>query len=276
MTGTVDVDGSGRQSAISVGKALLVLDAFRRSGHTVGVSELALRSELPKSTVHRLLAQLVDSGYVMRCGPAYRLSIRAFELGSSYIHCSPSGLRQVAGRHLSSLFLHSQLVVSLAVLDDLEIVMLDKIESIRFPLEDIVEGSRMPALATAPGKAVAAFLDDDEVARLFAALPRLTEHTVSDRRTLRRQLAAIRDSGVAVEAQEARRGVTAVASPILIGDVPIAAVVAAGPTGRMDLQATGAAVLRTSRVIAQDFIAVREQLHDYGTASPFYTLLDQA
>lgn len=260
----------------TVAKALLVLDAFRVCGHTVGVSRLSDHTGLAKSTVHRLLTELVEAGYVVRSGSAYRLSVRAFELGSSYIHGTPKGLVQIVSPHLGSLFLHTQCDVGLYVLDQDDVVLLAGIESGRFPLQSPsrVAGSRTPALTTAAGKAIAAFLPAEEAQRLVHVRPQVTRFAPPPE-TVAKQLEEAHESGFAVDVQEHEVGLISVASPILVGDVPVAAVSASAPVGRLDLPTVRAAVLRTSRIGAQAFIAVRRDLQDYGPASPHHDLLNE-
>src|SRR5439155_11817975 len=88
-------DSEGRLSALStsVGKALALLDALGSGAASLGVSELARRADLPKSTAFRLLACLEDAGYVDRIGTEYCLGRRLFELGNQIVYCQPSGLR---------------------------------------------------------------------------------------------------------------------------------------------------------------------------------------
>src|SRR5690606_17835924 len=73
----------------SVGKALRLLAAFRGLTPPVGVSELARRSGLPKSTAFRFLADLEEVGFVERVGANYRLGLALFGLGSRVTICRP-------------------------------------------------------------------------------------------------------------------------------------------------------------------------------------------
>src|SRR5947209_19579992 len=68
-----------RQATPSVMKALQLLDAFRGAGPTLGVSEIARRAGVPKSTAFRLLTHLEQGGYVERSGRDYCLGRHLFE-----------------------------------------------------------------------------------------------------------------------------------------------------------------------------------------------------
>jgi DNA-binding IclR family transcriptional regulator len=74
----------------SVGKAVAVLNAFQGSGGALlGVSQVAERAHLARSTAHRILNVLVESGYVERAGERYRLGRVIFELGQLVPGCRP-------------------------------------------------------------------------------------------------------------------------------------------------------------------------------------------
>ena len=90
------VDEKGSSLGTSVGKALALLDALGSGSLSLGVSELARRADLPKSTAFRLLACLAEAGFVDRLGSEYCLGRRLFELGSQISYCRPRGLRDVA------------------------------------------------------------------------------------------------------------------------------------------------------------------------------------
>src|SRR6478752_7730681 len=96
----VSPEGDDRQMT-SVGKALELLAAFRGTIPELGVSELARRAGMPKSTAFRLLADLERAGFVARSGAKYRLGLSLFELGSRVGFCRPHGLRDVAIHDLS-------------------------------------------------------------------------------------------------------------------------------------------------------------------------------
>src|SRR5436309_12545663 len=87
----------------SVGKALAMLDELG-TVKSLGVSALARRTDLPKSTVFRLLARLEERGYVERIGKEYCLGRRLFELGNQIAACRPSGLRDIALPYLAELY----------------------------------------------------------------------------------------------------------------------------------------------------------------------------
>lgn len=252
------------KQSMSVSKALLLIDAFLEGGHTLGVTELAQRTGLPKSTAFRILAQLTASGFVVRNGNSYRLSVRMFELGNRYIHCRPEGLKDIASPLLGDLFLQSGYMSTLAVLDDTDVVILDRLRSSRGPLSPTVVGGRRPALATDLGKAMAAFSDSDLQDRIINAnTHRFTPHTITHAGRLKQQLLQIRETSIAYDLEESIVGMAGVAAPVLVNNRAIAAVSVSGPANRVNLEELAPKVLRTARLIANNFIRAREMAHDY-------------
>lgn len=252
--------------SIAVGRALSLLDAFLDAGHTMSLTELAQRTSLPKSTAFRILGQLTASGHVIRNGNQYRLGIKMFELGNHFVHSRPTGLKEVAAPLLGDLFLHVGATVGLSVLESWDVILIDQITSSRSRIATPVVGGRAPALSTASGKAISAFLDAESRDRAVAhhvQQVRSSSHTVKHAGRLRAQLEEVRQTGHASACDEFSVGMSAVASPVLVNGRPIAAVSVSAATSRLDRTKVEAAVLRTSRLIATQFIRARELAHDY-------------
>lgn len=212
----VDFDGAASTLDTSVGKALAILDAFRGDGALLGVSQIAARTGLPRSTTHRLLSVLVERGYIERADSRYRLGRAIFELGNLVSDCRPRNLRSAAMPFMTSLFEATHATIHLAVLRDFDVLYVDKIyghNSIELPSR---VGGRVPALCTALGKAILAFSDShliDEA--LDRPVPRLTPRTVVLPSLLRVALADARQRGVADDAEGACVGSRCVAAPII-------------------------------------------------------------
>jgi IclR family transcriptional regulator, KDG regulon repressor len=198
----------------SVGKAMALLAAFDRAA-PIGVSELARKADLPKSTAFRLLAVLEQWQLVERVDTRYRLGTKLFELGNRVAYCCPHGLREVAHPFLEELHEATHEIVHLAVLVDYDVLYLEKVfghNPVRSPSH---VGGRVPAHCSAIGKAIMAFGEPEYVERLLASrLERRTPYTIVEARLLREELESIRKSGVAFDREGARLGLSCVAAPI--------------------------------------------------------------
>ena len=208
----------------SAAKVVAVLEAFRGASAVVGVTEIATRTGLSKSTVHRLLAVLLEGRLVQRNGNRYMLGRAMFELGSLVPDCRPRSLREAAIPAMTDLYATTRATVSLAVLEDDEVLYVEKLFGATSVPTTVRPGSRLPALVTAPGKAMVAFSEPDVVAA-YLARPgeRLTPRSLVDPRMLQAQLHTVRETGVAHDREESQVGARSVAVPILRLGVPVGA-----------------------------------------------------
>jgi len=211
--------------ATSVGKALAVLAAFHGDGVLLGVTQVAERAGIAKSTAHRLLAVLVDHGYVERDDVRYQLSRRMFELGNMVAECRPRNLRSLAAPYLSDLYENTHATIHLAVLEGLDVLYVDKIcghDTVRVPSR---VGGRVPALCTSLGKAMLAFSDEEVRNRaLSVGIPRLTPRTTINPGVLAEAMETTRHTGIAHDIEGVRLGVRCLAAPVLRDGRPIAAI----------------------------------------------------
>jgi DNA-binding IclR family transcriptional regulator len=202
--------------ATSAGKALAVLDAFRGSGVLLGVTQIAERAHVPKSTAHRLLAVLVERGYIARIGVRYRLGRATFELGNMVAECRPRSLRALAMPYMTDLYATLHATVHLAVLDGSDVLYVDKIYGHHGVDVPSRVGGRVPALCTALGKAMLAHSSKEVIAHaLNLPVPRLTQRTVITPSLLCSALAQARETGIAYDREGSSLGAQCLAAPIL-------------------------------------------------------------
>lgn len=222
-------DESGALASVS--KAVLLLEALNAADGPLGVSLLARRTGMPKSTAFRLLAHLETSGFVERSEKAYQLGRRLFEFGNHVEACRPRGLRDVALPHMVDLQQRSNATVHLAVLDGSDVVYLEKVHGLSSPASPTSIGARNPASCTAVGKLLLAFAEPDHLRAVLAAgLPRRTPFSVVQPGLLLQQLTAARRTGLAYDREEAQLGLSCVAAPIVRDARVVAALSMSAPT----------------------------------------------
>jgi IclR family KDG regulon transcriptional repressor len=220
----------------SVSRSLRILEAMGRSDNPQSLAEITDAVQLPKTTVHRLLETLQCEGYVEQ-NPITRqflLSSKILELASSFL--GRLDVREVARPILMELWQQSQETVHLGLLDNGEVLYVEKLESphtIRMYSEI---GRRAPLHCTGLGKALLANLPAEEIEQIVArrGLQRYTENTLVDQISLLEEIATIRSRGVAFDNEEHEKSVRCVAAPVFDaqGQV-IAAISIAGPAFRM-------------------------------------------
>ncbi len=208
---TVAVDGLS-----SVRNAARLLKVFLSREESLGVSELARRLELGKSTVHRLLTTLAAEGLIEqdRATGGYRLGIVVFELGEAVrVHLD---LHAAAGPVLASLREQTGESSQVGVLDGTEVVYVDRLESSQSLRLFTETGRRVPVHCTSSGKVLLAHLPEPDRSALLERLPLtpLTPHTVRDPQVLLAECDKARRRGWAEAVNEREIGVASVAAPV--------------------------------------------------------------
>jgi IclR family KDG regulon transcriptional repressor len=219
----------------SVANSLRLIKAFSEDHYEIGISDLAKRLGLAKSTVHRLASTLLDQGMLeQNAGDGkYHLGLALFELGT--LVRRKMDFTQEARPLLRSVLEKTGETVHLAILDHDSVLYLISMESRQALRMGSKVGTRAPVHATAAGKALLAFQPEEEIARVVArGLPPSTPNTVVDPKRLVRELALVRTRNYAMDDEESEVGLRSIAAPIRndSGGV-IAAISIAGPVQRM-------------------------------------------
>jgi DNA-binding IclR family transcriptional regulator len=217
----------------TVAKTLRVLEAFSYAEPVLGVSELARKLDMGKSSVHRALSTLLEHGYVAKTpDDRYRLGLKLHEMGQLVV----SGIRlhEVAHAPLEGLRAECQESVHLAVLEGTDVVYIDRFESVGLARVFQRVGYRSPAYVTSSGKCLLAFGDPSVVELVLAAgLKRRAPRTITSKTLLLDTLQRVRLEGYAVSLEEAEPKVSSVGAPVFGRDGScIAAVSIVGPTMR--------------------------------------------
>ena len=197
-------------------RALDILTAFSVRQPELSLTEVATRTDLPKSTALRLLAVLEDRGFVERTPETdhYRVGVQLFEIGSIYIQTL--AIESVARPYLLRLAQQCNQTANLGVLSCGEIVHLAVLPPDR-PIRFYANvGQRDKAHATGLGKALIAELSDEALAELVHqhGLERRTRRTIDSLEALRLHLAQVRAQGYAIDDEESSVGLRCVAAPV--------------------------------------------------------------
>lgn len=224
------------QALGSVGRALDLLEALARAGEA-GLVELSRETGQRPSTTHRVLATLVDRGYVRRGRDrnSYLLSYRVLELATG-AERGDARLRSIARPFMRRVHRVCGETTNLIVLDGDEIVYVEQIASSKSMRMFAEPGRRVPAHATGGGKAMLAFVPEaaERVCDRSASLARFTAATITSSRRLASELDRVRADGFAVDHEEFEEAVTCVAAPVFDHtSQAIAALSVSGPTARL-------------------------------------------
>ncbi|RZU53433.1 IclR family transcriptional regulator [Krasilnikovia cinnamomea] len=228
------VSGDGFQPVKSADRTLEVLEALAASGHRRSLVDLARSLGIPKSSLHGILRTMMQRGWVEAddTGTRFGLGMRALQVGSAYLETDDTvGLLDGALDELSREFGET---VHLGRLDGPEVVYLAKRESVHPLRLYSAIGRRLPAYATALGKALLAERTDEAVGGMLTwPLTALTPHTITDPAALYADLAAVRERGYAVDGEENTEGLVCFAVAVPLQRPPVDAVSVSVPVTRL-------------------------------------------
>ena len=215
----------------SLERGLAILSAFRTGRALLGISDLGRDLGLSRSTTHRYVATLAALGYLQQdtATKKYRLGPRVLDLGFSAINSME--LREVAAPHLRDLSDSTGYTVNMAILDDLDIVYVERCRSSQGRQREIDlnlhVGSRLPAYCTSLGKVLLAHLSPAEQRARLArtTFTRRGPNTLTTRSAFTTELRQIREQGFAINNEELAYGLRSIAAPVLAHDGSAAAAI---------------------------------------------------
>jgi DNA-binding IclR family transcriptional regulator len=211
----------------SLRKALTILEVLSKS-QGIGVRELAQKTGLPPTTVHRIVNTLTEREYLHqnRTSKNYFLSTIFLDFADSVQQ--QFDLLPISRPHLERLSADTGKSVNLCVRDGAVMVYLDHVQSQKHMLRTFTRlGARVPLYASGVGKIYLSVMKPDELNAYLKEikLVRFTKKTITGKKRLNQELQRIRKQGYALDDQEKETGVRCIAAPILNYDGSIVAAV---------------------------------------------------
>ncbi|RTM08012.1 MAG: IclR family transcriptional regulator [Bradyrhizobiaceae bacterium] len=230
-------DNEGRDGGVqSVDRALSIIETLAEDDEGYRLSDLAIRTGLSTSTVHRLLATLESRRFVQfdRAASKWHVGSRAFTVGASFAR--RRNFSTQAMPYLRKLRDLTRETANLAVVDDEFIIVLTRMESREIMRSLTQVGGRVAMVTSGVGKAVLATYSDEDVGAVIRhhGMPRLTEKSIVRPSDLFRELEKIRKQGFALDDEEACMGLRCIAA-VVYNDCaePLAAISVSGMTSRL-------------------------------------------
>lgn len=204
-----------RNKVQTVDRALQILESFEDEAEARGVSELANRLGVHRSTASRLVATLEGRGFLERVpgSEIVRLGPRLGRLG--LLAARHRDLTELASRPMEALAERTGETVTLAIRDGAETITIRQVDARYVVGVKNWVGRRAPLHCTSDGKVLLAFGNGAVSA---GRLHPLTANTIVTKAALERQLAEIRRRGWATALEEFEDGLHGVAAPVLDGD----------------------------------------------------------
>jgi DNA-binding IclR family transcriptional regulator len=217
-------------------RAFRILDVLAEQHQEMGLTELAERLCLHKSTAHRLLIVLERNRFVEK-DPAtakYRLGWRLFELGTLAV--SRLDVHNLAQPCLERLVEKTHETAHVGVLRGGELISIVNVEGSRNVRTPSTVGQRSPVYCTSQGKAIMSHLPEPMAAQILRSvrLSPFTRNTITRISQLKDELARVRARGYAIDNEECEEGLRCIGAPVFnhFGEV-IAAISIAGPAFRI-------------------------------------------
>ncbi|HKT10569.1 MAG TPA: IclR family transcriptional regulator [Terriglobia bacterium] len=255
---TVPRKGPVTASVSSVDRALTFLETLAKSNRGMTLADIARKLRLPKSSAHCILLTLERRGYIYRVPSTHRYLFGMRLLNLAQEALGRLELRARASGPLRRLLEQTQMTVHMAIYEDGEAVLVEKLEPLTAVKMASHIGRRLDLHCTGVGKALLAYLPDDEINRLRVSRiwARHNENTIVFNNKLQAELEHIRKVGYSFDNEEDEIGFRCVGAPIFENDrTVIAAISVAGTTA----QITGATLDSLARIVkdAADEISQR-------------------
>ena len=241
----------------TLGKVLEVLDVIALSDIPLRFTQVLARVEQPRGTLHRQLSNLIEEGLLtVNADNSYSLGLRFLKMAAK--SWSRNTLRTVAEPYVRELHKETGETVHLGVINDLEVIYIDKLESKQTVRMHSQVGNASPLYCTGIGKAMLARLSVQECAARAARFDfvKFTSTTLTSPTSLLQEVEQIRKSGVAHDREEHEPGIYCVATAL--GDASqsmIAGISVTAPSFRLAKSKTRQwekLVLEKARLIEQN------------------------
>jgi DNA-binding IclR family transcriptional regulator len=235
---TTEPSSSKSSRLSSVAAAVRVLKCFSEVEPEIGISSLAKRLSLAKSTVHRLAVTLTSEGLLEQSPETgrYRLGINLFVMGA--LVRRRLDVSNMAQPFLNVLREQTGETIHLAVMNETNVLYLYNLESRQAIRMKSYIGTIKPAFCTCEGRAILAFGGPDLMNKVLnAPLIARTPGTQIDPAQLMKMFAEIRAHGYALDDEESEQGMRGISAPLrdITGQV-VAAIGIGGPSQRLTLK----------------------------------------
>jgi len=236
---------------------LKILEDLSAQPQGSSVTEIAKRLGLPKNSVFRIVRTLAANGFLLEHEKIYRFSPKILSLG--YAGIQRTNLIEASLKEMYALRDEVNETIFVGTLAQNQVVILEQLPSFQLVKFTIEIGHRVPIHASAPGKAILAFLPQGEQQDLLEhiAFTRFTDRTIPGMKTMLQEIEKIHAKGYALDLGEEAADIFCVASPVFdYREYPIASIWASGPDFRlskMDLDHVGGIVREHALRVSHEF-----------------------
>lgn len=221
----------------TLSNGLRILELLAHADGELGVHDVARQLSLGASNAHRLLKTLSETGFVKQSPESrkYALTLKLWTLGSQEI--ARWDVKEIGSPHLRELAEGTDETVHLSILQDMNVLYIDKIDS-QHPIRAYTQvGGHAPAYCVSTGKALLAFTPGAGQALAQLQFRRYTSRTIASHDALLKELEKIRSAGYAINMGEWREGVRGVAAPVYDSRAEVVCAIGlTGPAARLTVE----------------------------------------
>ncbi|MBZ8178304.1 helix-turn-helix domain-containing protein [Corynebacterium poyangense] len=248
-------------------RGLAVIQTFGAERPRQTLTQVAEATGLARATARRFLHTLVQLGFAATDGHEFWLTPRILSLGTAYL--SGLGLPALAQPRLEQLSRQLNESVSMAVLDNTDVVYVNRVAVRRIMTVGITIGSRFPAYATSMGRVLLADLSDKELKEHLdqVDITKIAPNTLTDSKTIMKRIREVKNQGWCIVDQELEAGLRSLAAPVRNAEGRVvAAINTSTQTAVHDLATLHEkflpALLETAHAISEDLTATGKDYHD--------------
>ena len=217
-------------------KAFIILECLGEANYDLSLDDVSGKTEISKSTVFRILTQLVQMGYVDKYSNRYQLGIKLLGLAKTVLH-SKRNIRDIIHRYMIELRDTYNETVNFALWDNKQAIYFASEPSRHvFRIENRI-GQALPFHCMSIGKIIAAYLPEDIVRELLEkeGMEQKTENTITDVEEYLKEIREVKKTGYALDLEECYAGVKCIAVPVFGSrNIIFAGMSISGPATRMD------------------------------------------
>lgn len=219
-----------RNSVQSIERAFDIMEAVAVEQNGLGITEIAERTGLHKSTAFRIVSTMIERGYLMKTEAGkYKIGLKCIEVASCFI--TGLELQTEARPYVSEMASHLGLTSYLGILDGDKVLYVERIDTVSPARLFVNIGQKVNAYCSSLGKCLLSIFSREQVNEIMkdCSFIKFTPKTISGLDALHRELAKVRRNGWAMDDGEFEKNHRCIGAPVYDyrGDI-IAAVSASG------------------------------------------------
>lgn len=200
----------------SVDRALSILEMLSDYEDGLGITDISLKLDMHKSTVHRLLNTLMHKGYIHQCKVTskYTVTFKLFELGSKKVN--KLDISSISKPHLEELMKRTNEVVHLGVRENQDIIYISKVEPEKSIQMYTRIGMRKPMYCTAMGRSIMIDMSESRISDIWnvSEIIKFTDKTITELEDFINFMKDVKNKGYALDNQEIELGIRCISAPI--------------------------------------------------------------